>query len=354
MLRPLPPGLMVAVILPILLAACLPAVLDPRDPHPGLAVAGAEPPPQANPTVTADAPESAAPPAFPPMRVPAADAARHLADDPLAIRFVILRRLAEDNVIPTAEALGRMAANRGALLPLTEPQPPAAGLDRPLPPADAVIARARDLAGGQVRGSANSRSAEMAFLLESILPATPHLRQPLSPPDVVAARNLLDRLDRLEDAGLITYPEHREEKAAIEDLLTSGRLPQALAAIPPPAPPKRTAPHKPRPHRGATPEVIPDPPGVAAPKLNAGAKGPAGVHLLSMASATYGDKAWTTLKTQYPELAELTYKVVKADLGELGVTFRLIAGPLEPNAAERLCGALRGKGQACMPTPFPP
>ena len=34
-------------------------------------------------------------------------------------------------------------------------------------------------------------------------------------------------------------------------------------------------------------------------------------------------------KTQYPELAPLTFKVTKADLGELGVTYRLIAGPLD-------------------------
>jgi hypothetical protein len=41
-------------------------------------------------------------------------------------------------------------------------------------------------------------------------------------------------------------------------------------------------------------------------------------------------------------------------LGDLGTTYRLIAGPLDPAAAEALCKTLLPQGQACTPTPFPP
>jgi len=285
-------------------------------------------------------------------RVTGPEAERLLAGDPIAMRFLILHRLAGAGLIPPSDADGRIAANRGALLPLTVDQPPAAGLDRPVPPLDGVLARVAGLGSSQGKGSADTRAAERDFLVDSILPAQPAARQPLTPPDIAAARRALARLERLADTGLISDDERGREARATDALIESGRLPEVLQPPPPPPPPPKKVVKKP-PHRGWKPEILPNPPGVEAPKLEAEAKGPAGVHLLSMASAGNGDMAWTALKKQFPDLAQLTYKVAKADLGELGVTYRLIAGPLEPQAAERLCGALRGQGQACMPTPFP-
>jgi len=291
---------------------------------------------------------------FPPARVTGARAAQLLADDPIAQRFLVLRELADDRVIVPEAAKVRIEPNKGGLLPLTADEAPAIGLDRPLPPLEVLIARARALAEGKSPGTPASRGAEGNALLDSILPSRPAGRMKLAPPDLVSARKLLPRLDRLEDTGLISPDEHQREKRAVEALIDGGTLPEIYA---PPAPPPPPPPPKPKgkakPHRGFKPEFVPDPPGTEAPKLGAGAKEAAGLHLLSMAAGQYGEQAWTTLVKQYPELAALGYKVVKADLGELGTTYRLVAGPVDAATAEKMCGLLRTKGQSCMPTPFP-
>ena len=324
----------------------------------GLMLAGcitdsAPPPVVAPPVAEAPPPPPPPPSPFPPARVTGPEAAELLANDPMATRFLVLRRLAEDHLIVPDAALGRMAANKGALLPLTEPLPPAAGLDRPLPPLEGIVERVRALSAGKGKGSDATRAAEGNVLLDAVLPAKPAKRLPLSPPDNAAARTLADRLTRLEDVGLITADEHAHERQAVEELITSGRLPEVLMPPPPlPSPPAKPAKAKPR--RNFKPEFLPNPAGSEAPKLKAGSKEAGGIHLLSMAAGNHGEQAWTTLVKEYPELAALGYKVVKADLGDLGTTYRLIAGPLDAMAAERLCGALRGKGQSCMPTPFPP
>ena len=290
----------------------------------------------------------------PPVRIGGAEAAALLANDPIASRFLVLRRLAEDHLITPEAAQSRMDSNKGALLPLTELMPPAIGLDRPLPPLDAIVERVRALSSGQGKGTDATRAAEGNTLLDAILPAMPAKRMPLSPPDNTAARALADRLERLDQVGLITPDEHAREQRAVDELIASGRLPEVwMPPAPPPPPPPPAKPTKAKPHRGFQPEFVPNPAGSEAPKLPPGTKEAGGIHLLSMAAGNRGEQAWTTLVKEYPELAPLKYKVVKADLGDLGVTYRLIAGPLDAAEAERLCGALRGKGQSCMPTPFP-
>jgi len=330
-------------IVPVILAALLTGCVTDSAPPPVEAPPVAEAMPAPPPTSL-----------FPPARVVGPEAAEMLASDPMATRFLVLRQLAEDHLIVPDAALGRMAANKGALLPLTEPMPPAVGLDRPLPPLDGIVERVRALSAGKGKGSDATRAAEGNALLDAVLPAKPAKRLPLSPPDNSAARKLADRLVRLEDVGLISADEHVREQQAVDELITSGRLPEVLLPPPPLPSPPPTKPARARPHRGFRPEFLPDPPGSEAPKLKPGGKEAGGIHLLSMAAGNRGEQAWTTLVKQYPELAALGYKVVKANLGDLGTTYRLIAGPLDPAAAERLCGALRGKGQSCMPTPFPP
>lgn len=219
-----------------------------------------------------------------------------------------------------------------------------------MPQLDQVLARVKALGGARASGSAAS---ERDFLADTILPLRPIVRQPLTPPDVISARRALTRLERLADTGLISEEERVVEARALEALIESNRLPQVLAPPAPPPPPPVKKPVKKQPHRGWKPEFVPNPPGIDPPKLEAGGKGPAGIHLLSMASAGNAENAWNALKQQFPDLAPLSYKVSKADLGELGVTYRLIAGPLDAAAAEKLCGTLRGQAQTCVPTPFP-
>ncbi len=86
-------------------------------------------------------------------------------------------------------------------------------------------------------------------------------------------------------------------------------------------------------------------------------------HLLSMSGSEVAaveevGARWSQIKigqirelTPHPNAERLF--VVKVDLGQMGVTWRLIAGPLDPPAAEKLCATLKAKGQECVPTPFP-
>ncbi len=301
-------------------------------------------------------PELAMP--FPPARLDRTQAATALAGDPMALRFLALRALTEEGLLPIPEAVSRREANLGALLPLTSATRPPVEAELPIPPLPRLLDRFRSL---------DPESAERAFLLDQILGADPTRRVDLAPHDKVSGRKVLDRLARLEDAGLITPEERRREAGAVEALVAT--LPEVL--LPPPEPEKPKPAKRKVAGKGGTGtagtgarrleggvtgrlEVIPSPTIFEAPKIDAGFAGKAGVHLLSMATAAYGDKAWEALTNQFKqELAGLSFTVQRADLGELGVTYRLVAGPLEPAAAERLCGVIRQKGQACMPTPWP-
>lgn len=312
-----------------------------------------------------DLPEPPVPPPpplalpFPPATLNLSEAAAVLADDPMALRFLALRALTEQGLVPLSEAEARWDANTGALLPMTAKTRPAVGIDLPIPPVDAILARFRAL---------EPDSAERGFLLEQLLSAHPEQREALAPHDKVAARKLLERLGRLESAGLIASDARTREAEAVETLLAT--LPEVLL---PPEPEEPDPPARKLARSGSGAgsgsgsatrrmpggvsgklEVVPSPAAFEPPKISADFTGKAGIHLLSMASAAYGDRAWQALSNQFKqELAGLSFAVQKADLGELGVTYRLIAGPMEAGAAERLCGVIRQKGQACMPTPFP-
>lgn len=303
-------------------------------------------------------PDEAVP--FPPGRLSPERAEMLLAGDPMALRFLALKHLTARGLVPVEEASARKDANLGVLLPLTAAQAPATGLDRPIPPLPEMVERFNGLGTGGVRGNGPTRASERDFLLDSLLPKAPAQRQALTPPDIASARKLQDRLARLEDAGLVSPYERAREIEAVDQLIASGVLPEVLEPPKPPEPPK-AKPKKTVSGRGnrmpggvsGRLEVIPSPPGVEAPKLAGGAKGPAGMHLLSMGSASHGDKAWEALVKEHAELTSLGHVVSRADLGDLGVTYRLIAGPVEAAQAESLCTTLKARGQACTATPFP-
>jgi hypothetical protein len=331
-----------AVLLP-LMAGC--AGDPPPMPEPAAAA-----PPEMD-VGTAAPPLSVLPP--PPATLTLDEAAALLRGDPMALRFLAMRALAENDLVSAEDAAARRDANMGALLPLTAGSKPAADSDLPIPPIDAILDRFRTLKPG---------SDERAFLLDQVLARRPEPRVVMAPHDRASARTLLLRLGRLEDAGLITPEQRAVEQAAVDALMAT--LPEALVIPEPENPEKPAVATGPRGGGSSARrmpggvsgklEVIPSPTAFEPPKISAEFTGKAGVHLLSMATASYGDKAWEALTNQFKqELAGLSFAVQKADLGELGVTYRLIAGPMEAAAAERLCGVIRQKGQACMPTPFP-
>lgn len=337
-------------------------LVDPSTPRPGLeglaSASGPLPLPEPEPPPTLPVPPPAAALPFPTGARPTAEAEPLLAGDPMALRFLALKMLAEQGLAPLDEVAARKDGNIGALLPLTAPLPPAAGLDRPIPPLDQVVDRFAQLP--RDKGTEATRAAERGFMLDALLPKAPAARMPLSPADQQAARLAEARLGRLREAGLITRSEHEAEAAALAALAPT--LPEILVPPPPAPPPKKKKAVASGTGRGARfpggvsgkLEVVPSPLGVKAPAVAAGFTGPVGVHLLSMGSAGHGDKAWEALKKEFPELAPLSFKVSRADLGELGATYRLVAGPLDSAAAaDKLCAALVAKGQTCQPTPFP-
>lgn len=297
---------------------------------------------------------------FPPGRLTPEQAEILLAGDPMALRFLAVKALAQRGLLPVEDAGQRKDSNLAALLPLTVPQPPAADLETPIPPLADMISRFEGLSAPK-RGNQNPRASERDFLADTLLPKAPARRQQYAPPDLASARKVQDRLGRLEDSGLITPEQRAEESKALDTLMSGGALPEVLE------PPKAAEPPKPPPKKAAAAgrgnrmpggvsgrlEIVPSPYGVEAPRLAAGAKGPAGVHLLSMGSAGHGDKAWEALVKEHAELNGLGHTVARADLGELGVTYRLLAGPMDPAQAESLCAALKPRGQSCTPTPFP-
>ncbi len=309
--------------------------------------------------------ESRAAAVFPPADISTAEAEQLLAEDPMALRFLALRDALDRGLLRPAEVSGRKFANMGALLPMTTPLAPAAGLDRPIPALADIQARL-----GQLQAPAST--GERTYLLDHLLPQAPGKRQMLAPTSIDAARQVQARLDRLRRAGLISRQEQDAEQQALDGLIAGGVMPSQMAAqdaakpaapAKKPAPEKKTGPAK-TPSGGGSGQrmpggvsgklvVIPSPPGVDAPKLTDKDKGPVGVHILSMASSVHGDKAWETLKAENPELASLGHTVVRADLGDLGVTYRLVAGPVDRDQAQKICDALRQRSQTCATTPFP-
>lgn len=333
------------------LTGCTPKDINPIryiDPHPGLpGRATATPMPlPTGPTVTMP-PRAETESGPTPADVEGDQAEALLAGDPWALRFLALRRLVQENLMPLSEAQARSDANLGALLPLTQPPAPV-GLDRPIPPIARIVAEIRSVPPG---------SPQLAFLEDQILPLTSGTRLALNPHTQQAARRLQDRLERLRQTGLVAPQDAQREAEALTALLASNRLPET--DLPPPPPPEKPKP-KPqggkgglRPHRGPEPMFVDDPANFEPPKLEPNATGEAGIELMSIPDPKQGDKAWTTLKTQYPELAPLPNKLVRTDLGDVGVTWRIVAGPLPPADAVKMCETLKAKGQQCIPTPFP-
>lgn len=343
------------------LAGCAIDGDTPAPIRPGLEPLANRPPPSAPveaPAIAAPRPLASAELPFPPASVTDAEAEVLLAGDPMALRFLGLRQLTAAGLVPADDSRDRADANMGVLLPLTTVKAPAAGLDLPAPPPSALLALFHRLAG---RPPAQTEP-ERLFILDNLLPIHPTTFQSLVIPDLAGARAALSRLPRLEQVGLIDADQRAAEEKAVQALIDGGTLPEKLVPPAPPPPPPAPKPAK-KPGGGSGArmpggvsgqlKIIPSPAGVEPPPLAKGFSGQAGLHLLSMGAANQGDKAWAALTKEHADLASLGFKVVRADLGDLGVTYRLIAGPVPPADAEKICAALKPRGQSCQPTPFP-
>ena len=83
-------------------------------------------------------------------------------------------------------------------------------------------------------------------------------------------------------------------------------------------------------------------------KPAAAASGDAMVQLGAYRSEDEANANWEKMHLKQKELSDKTPLVVKADLGEKGIYYRLRVGGLSPANAKSLCSALSAKGQACI------
>ncbi len=134
-------------------------------------------------------------------------------------RFLILKELAEKDLITKEEFLTRRMANIGGLLPLTN-LPPATAADKSVPSPDLIIERI-----GVLKDAVEARaitpqefSAERDTIIEALLPPNPRnrLKRKSPPSDILEAAKDLRKLEMLQELGLITEKEKIKEKKEIE------------------------------------------------------------------------------------------------------------------------------------------
>lgn len=134
-------------------------------------------------------------------------------------------------------------------------------------------------------------------------------------------------------------------------LKAAAAKPVKVAKATKPAPPSAPPALKAKPKAAA---ATPAKPVASAPKSAAPAAGPAGngyrVQLAAVRSNQDARREWTRLRTRHSGLlGRLRHSVVRADLGDKGIYYRLRAGPLENKAAARtLCGELTKIKVGCL------
>lgn len=255
------------------------------------------------------------------------------ADINIVERFKSLRMLAEMGLITQGEFSARRQANIGALLPLSS-NPPAAGLDRPVPPGDQISNRLRAIARAlEMRAiSVGQHSSERTMILDALMPekSATTAMAPIPPTDLMGAADSIRRLEFLKQADIITQDEYVKERAAIENALMA-------QASPTPGASAQTA--------GAQTLNAP------APKKMSGFQ--PGVHLASYRQVKMAERGWKELIRKFSsQLGGLEMNIERVDLGApKGVFYRLKAGPLATNSeAVSVCRSLKQRRQYCDPT----
>ena len=147
-------------------------------------------------------------------------------------RFLIMKELAENDMITKEEFLKARQSNIGGLLPLTN-APAGSTTDKPVPSPDLILERINALKTATEDRAITPRefSAERNLIIEAILPPNPRQRLKTQAP----AKNILDaaknlrKLEVIYDLGLVTANEKSKEQAAIERHLGIGSTSKAAA-----------------------------------------------------------------------------------------------------------------------------
>ena len=121
--------------------------------------------------------------------------------------------------------------------------------------------------------------------------------------------------------------------------------PHAAVPTPPPASPK-PAPQPP----AAPPATAPPPAAAATPPQTAAAGGGFRIQIAATTDDAAAHKTWDGLQKAHPDLlGSLGLTVVRVDLGDKGIFFRVQAGPLADRAqADKLCGQLKAISIGCI------
>ncbi len=163
-------------------------------------------------------------------------------------RFMILKELAENDLITKEEFLRARQANIGGLLPLTH-APASSQVIKPVPSASIVIDRINALKSAVEDRAITPKefSAERNLIIEAVLPPYPAQRLKKKAPakDIISAAKDLRKLEVVYDLNLITSSEKAREQQAIEQSLGLKSQPVTKPATAPkaiPAPVRKTAP----------------------------------------------------------------------------------------------------------------
>ncbi|MBM3515037.1 MAG: SPOR domain-containing protein [Alphaproteobacteria bacterium] len=258
-------------------------------------------------------------------------------------RFDALNKLRDAELITGEEYQKRRMANLGAMLPYSKPLP-GLGLDRPVPSADAIIARIAALGRSLEMRAITPRQhqLERGMILNALLPEAPATKATRRPPpnDFLEAAGMVGKLELLRAQSLISDEEFDAESDAIEKYMNSGSFPGDKASA---EPRRRAAPAM---------EANPAAPAKAAEPPQPVVSGPV-VHLASYSSEEQALKGWQDAQTRSAGvLGPLMPLVRKIDLGEKqGVFYRLMAGPFpDLAAAELACIEMKKTGQFCRAT----
>lgn len=262
-----------------------------------------------------------------------------------ARRFETLGRLRDDGLITQDEFNRRRAANLGAILPYSQ-DPPGLGLDRSVPPSEAIVARLGALRRSfEMRAiTAQQHALERTMILNALLPENPEQRTGRKPPpeDVIQGAAMVGHLEAMRENGLITQTELDTERRMIDAVLRTGLLPpkgsEAAAAAAKPAQAKTAA--KPAASSAAADGDSPLTRQITGPVL----------HLASFRSEASAMKAWQqVVENNKAILGPLKPIIRRVDLGEgRGIFYRLMTGSFTSMAeAEGVCVKLKQNNQFC-------
>lgn len=150
-------------------------------------------------------------------------------------RFLILKELAENDMITQDEFLNARMSNIGGLLPLTS-TPPAYGINKSVPSPDVILDRIKALKEAVEARAITPRefSAERNLIIEAVLPPSPRQRmKPKAPSkDILSAAKDVRKLEVIYDLNLVTSSEKAQEQKAIEKYLGINKTPPAPKAEP--------------------------------------------------------------------------------------------------------------------------